>query len=242
MSDSDKKKPGHLHHGHRKRTREELRKTDLENLPEHKPLEHLLFYAIPRGDTNLTAHTLIREFGSLNAVMNADYSELIRIPGVGDSAASLIHFTREFARLYLKKQTETELEELFNSERLKEYCKALFIGTTEEEFHCLFLTDNLKLIAREKVYTGTLGEVEIPVRKIARSILVHNCSRLVMIHNHPAGSCIPSRADVDSTKKMCATCSDLEVELVDHIVVGRDGVMSMRESGFVNFGGNVPGY
>ncbi|MCL1832195.1 MAG: DNA repair protein RadC [Oscillospiraceae bacterium] len=238
MSD---KKP-HMHHGHRERTREELLKSDFDALPEHKPLEHLLFYAIPRGDVNATAHRLINKFGSLARVMDADYNELIEVEGVGDKSAKMIHFMREFAKLYIKNHTKSSLEELFDSQRLREYCYAFYVGVEQEEFHCLFMTDNLRLIAREKIYSGSLGELEIPVRKIARAILRYDCSRLVMVHNHPAGSCIPSRADVDSTKRMRRTCADLDVELIDHIVVGRDGVISMRENGFADFGGKMQGY
>jgi DNA repair protein RadC len=228
-------KDGHMHHGHRKRKRKQFLEKGIEHLAEHEPLEFLLYYALPRGDTNTLAHILINHFGSMAEVVNADYNELIKIDGVGDNIASLICYTRMFSRLYLQKQMTSELDELFSCERLKEYCKVFFLGATEEEFHCLYLTDNLKLISREKVCSGRLGEVQIPVRRIVRSILKSNCSHLVIAHNHPAGSSIPSRADVDSTKRMRNTCLELEVELVDHIIVGRDGVTSMRECGFMEF-------
>ena len=225
----------HLHHGHRQRKKEQFLKSGIDHLPEHEPLEFLLYYAIPRGDTNFIAHSLIKRFGSLTGVLNADYNELMTVDGVGSNAASLICFTKMFSKLYIEKQGEEDLEKLFNSERLKEFCAALFVGVSEEEFHCLYLSDDLRLIGREKACSGRLGEVNIPVRKITRSILEKNCSRLVITHNHPAGSCIPSRADVDSTKNIRDIYKKMEVELVDHIVVGRDGVTSMREAGFLEF-------
>ena len=228
-------KPKHHHDGHRNRKKEQFLKSGIEHLPEHEPLEFLLYYAIPRGDTNFIAHALIKEFGSLVGVINADYKELKKIDGIGDNAASLICFTKMFSKLYVEKQAQSELEALFNSDTLKEFCKAIFVGAVEEEFHCLYLTDDLKLIAREKACTGKLGEVDIPIRKITRSVLEKNCSRLIIAHNHPAGSCIPSRADIDSTRNMQSIYAKMEVELVDHIVVGRDGVTSMRESGFFEF-------
>ncbi|MCL1902967.1 MAG: DNA repair protein RadC [Oscillospiraceae bacterium] len=233
--DKPKPKPTHLHHGHRQRKREQYLKSGIEHLPEHEPLEFLLYYAIPRGDTNATAHLLIKEFGSLAGVMNADYNELMKVDGVGQNAAALICFTRMFSKLYVKKQAQEELETLFNSDRLKEFCSALFVGSVEEEFHCLYLTDDLKLIAHEKICDGKLGDVKIPLRKITRSIIEKNCSRLVITHNHPAGSCIPSRADVDSTISIRDIYIRMEVELIDHIVVGRDGITSMREAGFMEF-------
>jgi len=231
-------KQPHLHHGHRKRKKEQFLAAGVDgllHLPEHEPLEFLLYYAIPRGDTNAVAHTLIKHFGSLANVVNASYDELRKVAGVGDNAASLICYSQMFAKLYLQKHSGGELQDKFNVPRLKEYCQALFIGVLAEEIHCVFLTDELKLIAREKVGTGSIGEVVLPTRQIARSLLNYNCSRLVLAHNHPAGSCLPSRADIDATEQLRSTCVQLEVELVDHIVVGRDGVTSMRECGFAEF-------
>ena len=228
-------KKDHLHHGHRKRKKAQFLKSGIEHLPEHEPLEFLLYYAIPRGDTNYIAHRLIDKFGSLVGVINAGFEDLMKVEGVGDNAASLICFMRMFSKLYIERQAQKELESLFNSKLLKEFCTALFIGALEEEFHCLYLTDDLKLISHEKICNGRLGEVNIPVRKITRSILERNCSRLVITHNHPAGSCIPSRADVDSTKNIHDIYKKMEVDLVDHIIVGRDGVTSMRENGFLEF-------
>jgi len=125
------------------------------------------------------------------------------------------------------------LEKMFNSAQLKEFCKSLFIGADEEEIHCLYLTDDLRLITREKVCDGKLGKVALPIRKITRTVLDNNCSRLIITHNHPAGSCIPSRADIDSTKSIKDIYAKMDVELIDHIIVGRDGAMSMKENGYM---------
>jgi DNA repair protein RadC len=196
----------------------------------------LLYYAVPRGDTNPIAHELIKRFGSLEAVLNADYNELMSVNGVGSNAASLICFAKMFSQLYLKKQSHSELEKLFNADNLKKFCLSLYVGALEEEVYCLYLSDDLGLIAHEKICTGSLGNIEIPMRKITRSVLTHNCSRLVVTHNHPAGSCLPSRRDVDSTEKMRKVFAELEVELTDHIIVGKDGAVSMRECGYMEFG------
>jgi DNA repair protein RadC len=221
------------HAGRRKRKREQFFRSELDNIPEHEVLEFLLFYSIPRQDTNLIAHALIKRFGSLAEVINACPNELSKVEGVGFASVVLIDFMRKFSKLYLERQAETELMELFNSERLKEYCSALYIGAVEEEFRCIYLTDDLKLIAQEKICTGRIGEVEIPMRRITRAVFERNCSNLVISHNHPAGSCIPSRADIDSTNAIIDGYVKMDISLVDHIIVGRDGVMSMREKGFL---------
>ncbi|MDR0197564.1 MAG: hypothetical protein LBI36_05020 [Oscillospiraceae bacterium] len=219
------------HHGHRQRKKEQFLKDGLNNFPEHEVLEFLLYYAVPYRDTNATAHELMERFGSLTGVLNAGYGELTQVKGVGANAASLICFSRMLAEIYLTRKTEGELTELFNSERLKSYCSALFASARDEEIYCVYLTDDLKLISSEKVCSGTIGGVNIPVRKIARAIFANNCGRLVIAHNHPAGSCLPSRADVDATKEIAGVFKLMDIELIDHIVVGRDGATSLREIG-----------
>ncbi|MCL1866970.1 MAG: hypothetical protein FWF82_06135, partial [Oscillospiraceae bacterium] len=180
--------PPHSHDGHRRRKKEQFLKNGLDGLPEHEPLEFLLYYAIPRGDTNGVAHALIEHFGSLASVVNADYEELLKVKGIGENAASLIYFTRMFSQLYLQKQAITEMSDkskkskLYCSDSLKKFCTSLFIGSGEEEIFCVYLTDNLIPLAHEKICTGELGKVRFPIRKTTRSVFKHNCSRLVVTH------------------------------------------------------------
>ena len=87
-----------VHDGHRKRVKEEFLKSGLDHLPPHRVLELLLFYSIPQGDTNELAHALIRRFGSLSAVLDAPYEELVKQPGVGLHTASHIRLISSVAR------------------------------------------------------------------------------------------------------------------------------------------------
>ena len=78
------------HERHRERIRETFRKTGIENMPEHSVLELLLFYSVPRKDTNELAHRLIDTFGSLSRVLDAPYERLMEVDGIGDSSALLL--------------------------------------------------------------------------------------------------------------------------------------------------------
>lgn len=88
-----------IHDGHRKRVREAFLKRDLDSMPEHEILELLLFYSQPRGDTNKLAHELINTFGSLESVLSANYEDLMKVKGVGESTAALLVL---FSRLSIK--------------------------------------------------------------------------------------------------------------------------------------------
>jgi len=222
-----------VHKEHRQRKKAQFLKSGIAYLPEHEIIEILLFYGIPQGDVNSTAHALIDRFGSLAGVLQADYAELCEVDGIGNNAASLICFSRMLAEVYLEKSNGEKLIELFSSDRLKAYCSSLFVGASDEEIRCLYLTDDLRLISSEKICSGTVGKVELPVRKITRSAFKNNCGRIVIAHNHPAGTSIPSRADVAATNDLREVLTKIEIELVDHIIVGRDGVTSMKGSYFV---------
>lgn len=89
-----------LHAGHRARLKKLAAEKGLWGLPDHVILELLLFYALPRVDTNDIAHRLIRRFGSLQRVFDADPQELIQVPGVGENAALLLKFIPALTERY----------------------------------------------------------------------------------------------------------------------------------------------
>ena len=89
-----------IHTGHRQRLRERFRAQGLSGFAEHEVLELLLTYAIPQKDVNPLAHALLERFGSLAAVLEADAGELMRVPGVGENAATLIALMPELFGSY----------------------------------------------------------------------------------------------------------------------------------------------
>lgn len=96
----DKEKRAALHHDHRKRVKESFRATGLDGLHDHNVLEILLFYSIPREDTNETAHLLLDEFGSFPAIFEASIDELKKVEGIGIESATFIRFIAEFMKYY----------------------------------------------------------------------------------------------------------------------------------------------
>ena len=90
-----------MHDGHRERLRERFLREGLDSFEDHNILELLLFYVIPRKDTNELAHLLLDRFGSLSAVLEAPYEELKTVPGIGELSASLLCLIPEISRKYL---------------------------------------------------------------------------------------------------------------------------------------------
>ncbi|MDR2558214.1 MAG: hypothetical protein LBC86_01520 [Oscillospiraceae bacterium] len=221
-------KEKHSHHGHRQRKKDFFLKHGLDDMPDHEKLEFFLYYAIPLGDTNNLAHRLISRFGCFVDVIGADYEDLLEVSGVKEHTASMICLFRMLAKYYIMEK-KGNIIELNNTIALNNYCAAMFLDADNEEVRCIFLDNELNLIDSDRICEGDFGRVELPLRGLLQYIFKVRANRIVIAHNHPYGSCIPSRADVDITRELYKFLKTLEIELIDHVITGRDGVWSMRE-------------
>ena len=89
-----------LHEGHRQRLKERFIKNGLSDFEDHNVLELLLFYSVPRSDTNELGHKLLKKFGSLSNVFDAPVDELCKVEGIGLHSATLIKLIPELCNLY----------------------------------------------------------------------------------------------------------------------------------------------
>ena len=227
MPESKKENP---HEGHRQRVKEIFLKNGLDSFEDHRVLEILLYYAIPKKDTNETAHLLLNTFGSLDKVFEAEYADLTKVKGIGENAASLIKFFQMLSKRYVYSTFVQDGKIRLNeAKKLKNYCKALFKGEKKEIVYAIALDSDLYLIEKMKLNTGEPNRVDVPFRTLTEFAIKCNCTRMVLAHNHPNGSMIASRNDVEATVDIAEQLESVDVELVDHIVVGRDGVVSIRE-------------
>ena len=221
-----------VHKGHRNRMRQAVLEHGADGLNDHQILEILLYQCFRNGDTNPLAHKLINRFGSLKNVLDADYDELSSVEGMGEGSAFFIGFIKEVAKRYVKASCfEDEKTRKFrNTDMLREYFEGIFLGTDNEEIRALVIDPELRLVAETKISDGTIGKVQISARSIANFVIKNNCYRVVLAHNHPRGACMPSKADLIVTKELVELLSELEIDLIDHIIVGSNGSLSLRAS------------
>lgn len=204
----------------------------IDSLADHQVLEILLFYCFRNGDTNPLAHRLIKKFGSLKNVLDAEYEELCTVEGVGESTAAFLQLLKKTAVRYGKASCfEDEKSRKFrNTDMLRDYFEAIFLGTNNEEIHAIVIDSELRLVAEKKISDGTVGKVPISARGIANFVIKNDCDRVILAHNHPRGACIPSKTDIIVTKELVELLSGFEIDLIDHIIVGEDGSFSLRAS------------
>lgn len=223
-----------VHHGHRQRVKKRFLEYGLDTLDDYQLLEILLFYAVPKKDTNEMAHLLINKFGSLCGVLRADYEELMEVKGIGENAASLIKFFQMFAQRFLREEFENheERKSMASSDNAKEYCKTLYLGETHESVYAVALDSNLCVMKSKKLFTGSPDSVAVSARVIIEFIIKCKCNAVLLSHNHPNGSCLPSKTDTEVTKKIGKALAESNIQLVDHIIIGRDGALSMNQRVF----------
>lgn len=219
-----------IHDGHRQRLRERFQKEGLDNFTDVQVLELLLFYCIPRQDTNELAHKLLARFGSLYAVMEASPSELKKVPGIGESAATFLTLVMEAWRYYLINRQAQE-KALTTVEACGEYLQPFFTAKRNECVYMLCLDAKCRVLCCKLVGEGGINSAAVPIRKIVEMAMDANASSVVLAHNHPSGVAVPSDADVATTRRLAVALDAMEIQLVDHLVIGDGEYVSMAASG-----------
>ena len=208
-----------IHEGHRKRVREQFIKTgNLNNLPDHKILELILFYSTPRADTNELAHRLIKQFGSLNAVFDAPYESLLEVKGIGEHSAVLLKLFPETIKRYLiNKSAETKhIESIKDS---VEYLRPYFETMKKEVLVAVCLNNAGKILKTVIISEGTSDFAKVDTKKLMQEVLFSNASQVILAHNHPGGLNTPSRADVEVTTNLSYLLRSIHSRLANHIII-----------------------
>lgn len=219
-----------IHDGHRQRLKARFQAEGLDNFTEVQVLELLLFYCIPRKDTNPIAHALIAHFGSLSQVLEASAEELMKVEGMGENAATFLRLTTEVGRYYLVNRT-MQATILPTIEDCAKYMLPFFFGRRNETVFLLCLDAKCKVLCCREVGEGSVNSAGISVRKIVETALGVNATTVVLAHNHPSGVALPSGEDVQTTRRIAMALSAVEIHLADHIVVADDDYVSLAQSG-----------
>lgn len=219
------------HKGHRERLKLRFLESGLDSFTDVQALELLLFYAIPQKDTNPIAHALLERFGSLSQVLDAEVEELKKVPGISDHAATLLRLTTELARFY-QVDTARRTEVLTSLDACGAYLVPRFFGRKVETVFLLCLDAKCKVLCCREIGEGSVNAASISVRKVVEAALSANATTVVLAHNHPSGVALPSADDVQTTRRIAAALSAVEVQLIDHIVVAEGDFISMAQSGY----------
>lgn len=210
-----------MHEGHRERMREKVMKNGADSLQPHELLEILLFYAIPRRDTNELAHRLIEKFGSFADVFDADYNELMSVEGMGANAAFLIKLIPDIYRT-CELNRKKDILRFDCMSTACEFGIALFRGKTNEVVYAVLLDNSLRKIDCIEIMSGAINSVAFDLRALYRECINKRASAVILYHNHPGGISIPSRDDIEFTYQLESKLADISIVLIEHFVVAEN--------------------
>lgn len=219
----------HIHQGHRQRMRERFLKSNLYSFQPHEMLEMLLYHAIPRADTNPVGHALLDRFGSLHGVLSAEPTALKSVPGMTDNAVVMILFLRQFYTEAVSEHFTGQPLDSFGG--AKSFFQQIYAFEANEVLRVLFLDDNLCIKRLATLREGFKNAVTVPVRQVSELSFAERSKTIVMAHNHPNCTCEPSDEDIAVTRHLVRVFRGMEIDLIDHIIVGWNGAYSLRENG-----------
>ena len=224
--------PAHDGTGHRDRLRKRLLGGGSEALADHELIEYLLMTAVPRKDMKPLAKVLLKRFGGLAGVLNAEPAALAQEKGMGETSTAAL----KIVALAARRLARTGLQEqpvLASWQVLIDYLTIDMAHLRHERVRVLYLDTKNRLILEDQLSDGTLDEAAIHPREVVKKALDLGASALILVHNHPSGSPEPSRADVQITNKIAEAGRLLGITVHDHVIIGKEGHVSLKAKGLI---------
>ena len=208
--------------------REKLLSHGAENLSDAE----LLTILINSGTAGMSAidlaRKLLKDFGSLRAVAEANQKDLCRSKGIGAVCYTRLQAALEITRRMLLESMKKK-DTVASPGRARKYLTLKMRNYPYEVFACLFLDNQHRVIAFEELFRGTIDGASVHPREVVKRTLHHNAAAVILVHNHPSGSSEPSHADRNITKELKSALALIDVRILDHFVVG-EKITSFTES------------
>ena len=188
-------------------------------------LELLLGYCYSGQELYRVMDSLFDRFGSVDNIINAECGDLLEVSGMTESSAVLLSIMPKLHRL--NSFARTASSRISDPISACEYFTEIFRGVNVEQFKIACLDDSFVVRKCMTAAKGTTSGVGINIDSLLKDVIKTGCRICVVAHNHPGGSCMPSEADIASTRRLISAFREAGIDVVDHIVLGRNGARSM---------------
>ena len=218
-----------VHENHRDRMRKRFLRDGLDHFEKHEIIEMLLFGLIPRRNTNDIAHRLIDRFGSISGIIDAPYSEIMKVKGIGENGAISLKFFSEFIRMYLLDQADPG-NKILTREDIGKIFINKFFNMTDECLAVMLLDKYQKMKSCDIIRKGNFNSIDINAKEIFNYATKYNSNSVIIAHNYPGGLALPSANDIKSTFKLKQVLRAMSIDLVDHYVISSDDWVSFVDA------------
>ncbi|HLS50600.1 MAG TPA: DNA repair protein RadC [Burkholderiaceae bacterium] len=178
------------------------------------------------------SHDLIKQFDGLRALLSAEASALMAVPGMGLAKTTQLLAINELNRRAISEALQTG-QTLNKLDDVKRFCITTLGHLKIEHCIALFLDSQYRLITSEELSRGTLNQASVYPREIIKSALRNHAAALILAHNHPSGLAEPSQADLSLTRHLKQALSLVDITLLDHLIVTGSEAISLAERGQV---------
>jgi len=187
----------------------------------------LLRMGIKGKDAVSLGRELIKHFGSLRALLNADKEELQKIKGLGPAKIAQLVAATEIVKRQLKEQVIGE-NAIHSPEDLMKYLFLSMGDLKEEVFKVVYLNSANVILAVEDLFKGTIDQSAVYPREIIKRAFELNAIGLIFVHNHPSGDLKPSQSDLSLNRKLMEACLAVNLTPLDHLIIGQNGYISIK--------------
>ena len=222
------------HSGHRDRVKQKFIEFGSGPFREHELVELLLFFGIPRLDTNEIAHRLMDRFGSIHAMLSANIEQLLEVEGIGEHSAVLIRLCGDLVKRCGIEDHPIGTK-LSTAEEMGAYLLPRFWGEQEEKVRIVTLNNRKQVIKDTVISFGTLTASAVNMQMILQQALRDKATGVILAHSHPAGHAVPSQADLETTALVISELRKIGVSLIDHIIVADTDYVSLKSTSSVAF-------
>lgn len=213
------------------RPRERLVKFGEQALSAQELLQLILARGVAGESVAVVAQKLLTHFGSLQRLAEASIEELSSIKGIGLAKAAQIKAAFEIGRRLSNQTPPYKSKELTNPQKVYRLIKGKLKDYHKEHFYLIALNSRNYSIA--EVSVGSLNASIVHPREVFAEAIKSRAASVIFVHNHPSGDTEPSEDDLLLTKKLVESGKILGIEVLDHIVVGKDGFLSFKERGLI---------
>ncbi|MEH6357992.1 MAG: DNA repair protein RadC [Pseudomonadales bacterium] len=214
------------------RPREKLLASGAQTLSDAELLAIFLRTGLPGLSAVDLARQLLSAFGSLRAILDADFEGFTAHAGLGLAKFAQLQAVLEMSRRHLSE--ELKRGDAINSpEVTRSFLMSQLRSCQQEVFACLYLDSQNRLIRYQTHFFGTISSASVYPRELVKAALEYNAAAVILAHNHPSGEAEPSQADRQITDRICHAMALIDVRVLDHLVVGEGDPVSFAERGWM---------
>jgi len=212
------------------RPRERLEKSGPEALSKAELLAILLRVGVTGSNSVQLAQKILDGLGGLAGIQRASFAQVCQIKGVGPAKAAQIKAAIELG-IRLKKENPDLSAAISSPEDAAELVRYDLQAFDQENLWVILLDTRNRKIDIEKVYKGSLNVSLVRVGELFKAALQRSAAGIILAHNHPSGDPTPSPEDAALTRAAIQAGKLLDVDVLDHLVIGHNSYVSMKEKG-----------